>query len=779
MKKLLIAFLFVFATINLNAQFISLPDTILRNYLKQKVPNCFSGNLLNTNTASSTYIDTIRVSNMGITSLEGLQYFLLIDYINCSHNLITQMPATLDAGTMVCSYNLLTSFEVTYPRVNCSNNQISSLTISSSVIHDINCSNNLLTTIPPKTFSWTGAWTYFNCANNMISSLPAGYGDVFVLDISNNNFTQLPALGFNLTSFYCSGNVIDTINIAATCPYLQTLYCSNCQLKSLGSYPGLNYLDCSNNELTYMPLMNPYLLQLNCSHNQLTSLQQSPTQVLNCSYNPINCLPVLGNYLNTLVIDSTFITCLPNIPLTLSVNYPQCNSDTLTCETFPVISGKVFLDVNGNNIEDSSDYGLPHWITETQPNNWYGSSDSAGNYYTLADTGMVVTVAIPSPPSPYYTVSPSSYNFNFSSLGVRDTANDFAVYPTPNANDLKLDMYGFEVRPGFTGSYYLSAFNIGTTVQNAQVKFTFNDSLTVVSTLPIYDSISGNTLFWNIPSFTPLSCRYIRIDLSAKPTLPLGYSLMFSSAIFPVSADLTPADNFAVVNDSVVGSFDPNAKYCSKHYIGLNEVADEVWLEYVIQFQNTGTYTAYDILIKDTLPTYLNLSTMQITASSHPYAFRLSEHGIADFRFANIMLPDSVHDEPHSHGFIKYRIRCKNNLQVNDQIENTSSIYFDYNTPVQTNTALTSVVNSTTGLMNNSESFFKIYPNPVNNLLTINSRYLLKKITVYDVNGRQLSLPDYCRSGYVTTLNTEYLKRGVYTVCLETMQGVYYSKIVK
>ncbi len=56
------------------------------------------------------------------------------------------------------------------------------------------------------------------------------------------------------------------------------------------------------------------------------------------------------------------------------------------------------------------------------------------------------------------------------------------------------------------------------------------------------------------------------------------------------------------------------------------------------------------------------------------------------------MLVDSIKNEPKSHGYIVYKIKAKQNVQIGDVIKNTAAIYFDYNLPIFTNTEMTTVV---------------------------------------------------------------------------------------
>ncbi|MCC6412140.1 MAG: T9SS type A sorting domain-containing protein [Saprospiraceae bacterium] len=137
----------------------------------------------------------------------------------------------------------------------------------------------------------------------------------------------------------------------------------------------------------------------------------------------------------------------------------------------------------------------------------------------------------------------------------------------------------------------------------------------------------------------------------------------------------------------VVGSFDPNDKAAvPTGYSSDNIIRANTDLEYKIRFQNTGTDTAFTVVIVDTLTALLNAFTIEPGAYSHPYRLDVLEYGILRFVFENIMLPDSFVNEPASHGFITFRIKQQPDLPNGTVIENSAAIYFDFNEPVITNT---------------------------------------------------------------------------------------------
>lgn len=152
-----------------------------------------------------------------------------------------------------------------------------------------------------------------------------------------------------------------------------------------------------------------------------------------------------------------------------------------------------------------------------------------------------------------------------------------------------------------------------------------------------------------------------------------------------------------------VGSFDPNDKLAfpkgvlEPHYIQPNTD-----LEYIIRFQNTGTDIAFNVLIRDTLSTLLDITKIQLGASSHPYRIELVKENELLVYFDQIMLPDSNTNEPASHGFIKFRIPQLANNALGSIIENKAAIYFDFNDPVITQTSFHTI----------GENFLEIVPIP-------------------------------------------------------------------
>ena len=71
----------------------------------------------------------------------------------------------------------------------------------------------------------------------------------------------------------------------------------------------------------------------------------------------------------------------------------------------------------------------------------------------------------------------------------------------------------------------------------------------------------------------------------------------------------------------------------AEHYILPNTD-----IQYTIRFQNTGTDTAFRVVILDTLAKALDPASITPGPASHPYSWRLEDEGVLRFTFNPIAL---------------------------------------------------------------------------------------------------------------------------------------------
>ncbi len=246
---------------------------------------------------------------------------------------------------------------------------------------------------------------------------------------------------------------------------------------------------------------------------------------------------------------------------------------------------------------------------------------------------------------------------------------------------------------------------------------------------------------------------------------------------------------------TITNSYDPNDKQASpggfseQHYIFSNSVID-----YTIRFQNTGTDTAFTVVILDTLDHDLDIASLQLGASSHTYGAQIYESNILEFTFENIALPDSNINEAASHGFIKFRIATKADLMPEKRIKNTAAIYFDFNPPIFTNTTFHTIwdgpaplVGSENPIAPSDQSHLNIYPNPVRSELYLNASSLQGdqiQVEIYDSKGKWWKaekLSDTSKHSLLQTgpIKVEALPPGIYILRVKNGKQIYFRKFIK
>jgi uncharacterized repeat protein (TIGR01451 family) len=295
-------------------------------------------------------------------------------------------------------------------------------------------------------------------------------------------------------------------------------------------------------------------------------------------------------------------------------------------------------------------------------------------------------------------------------------------------------------------------------------------------------TISGDTVSWTYSNLMPGQNQTYQGDFNNGPA---GDTVTFTyiDSVFDASWNFKRvySNSFTYV---IACSFDPNDKAVdppgvySEHFTLMNEE-----LQYTIRFQNTGNDTAFNVRILDTLDANLNLSTLQIIASSHPVSLQATPGGALQFIFSNILLPDSIVDEPGSHGYVVYKIQHNPGLTEGTVIYNTAHIIFDMNPAVVTNTTYNDMVSMIpTAIAENSlSSGGYIYPNPVTDQAWVylygstQGRHL---ITIYNSIGKKLLSATFTGNQY---LLKEKLPEGIYLVSVTDADGklTYHSRFIK
>ncbi len=109
-------------------------------------------------------------------------------------------------------------------------------------------------------------------------------------------------------------------------------------------------------------------------------------------------------------------------------------------------------------------------------------------------------------------------------------------------------------------------------------------------------------------------------------------------------------------------------------------------IEYHVHFENNVTDSVFRVVVRDTLSPFLDWSTVQPGASSHPYIFDITSNGIITFTFDEILLLNNNINPDQSSGYIKFKVQQLPSLPPGTQIWNTANAYFNYDiAPFQSN----------------------------------------------------------------------------------------------
>ncbi|HTA82217.1 MAG TPA: T9SS type A sorting domain-containing protein [Bacteroidia bacterium] len=815
MYKFIIAVSFSFAFFNASAQYVTIPDAQFAAYLDTAagISVAMNGNQMDTSNAAVKNLTYINIENLGIKDLTGIQYFTslgsldfgngspsidsnkvaslpplpnTLEYLACGNNQLTSLPSLASGlGILKCYGNKLTSIPTLPAGLNyldCNGNMLTSLPALPAGLNYLDCSNNQITTIP----TLPSMLTDLRCGNNNLTNLPALDDSLNVLEVYNDNLTTIPSLPGVLNVLQCQDNQLTSL--PALPGKMGTLDCADNQLTSLPNLPNtLTVLFCTGNQLTSIPSLPAGISEITCSGNQLTTLPALPAglSLLWCNNNNIYCLPPLPNSLTDSVnfdISANPLTCLPNYIPGMSkavLALPLCSiGNPNGCSQAEGIVGFVYRDMDSNCSKDSADQNLTNIHmqlyntssallnqTYTAINGVYSFADSAGTFSVAIDTiGMPFLLQCAHPGiDSLVTFTSIDSNVNFSltcksgfDVGVQSVMMNGLVFPgmEDSLNVVAGDMsqwYNLNCAKGDSGTVQISISGPVTYIGPAAGALTPT-------------SIAGNMFKYTIADFGAINNRKAFNLILRTDTTATAYDSICISVTVTPFADNNPANNTYHYCTSVVNSHDPNIKTTYPVYVapGYNN-----WFTYAIHFQNTGSASAHNIAIVDSLDHNLDVKTFQLISYSHANNVHVINN-VLTVNFPDINLPDSIGNQGGSSGFMQYRIKPKVGLPDGTVINNTGYIYFDYNAPVITDTTqnvFTSTPTSVTNIVTVSSA--KVFPDPNNGEFTIllNSGQTKCNVVIYNNMG-QVVYTSLLHSG-----NTQVSLTGKAT-------GLYFYRIV-
>ena len=448
------------------------------------------------------------------------------------------------------------------------------------------------------------------------------------------------------------------------------------------------------------------------------------------------------------------------------------------------VSGKLFFDSNSNGTFDSGEFGISNQAIQVGPYTTY--TNSQGNYSVLVPIGNYNITYTPAGAFSSGVVTNPGLNVSVTAAGTTYPNRNIGLYLPPGQTDLSVTIHpSTTVTPGFPAWYSIYVCNNGPTPTAANLTMQYDAVLTPISQNPTASSVntSTQTLTWNLPVINPGSCSYVWVNFNAAVGIPLGGNTFELAAVVPTNGiDNNLSNNTDTIHQIVVGSWDPNNKVVdytnipnSPDYQMESGVNPDQEIRYTVNFQNTGTAPAYNVVVEDAISSNLNIGTYQFVGSSHNCLILGSGYQ-RTYKFLNIMLPDSNSNEPASHGSLSYKIQAIPGLLPGEQILDHAEIYFDFNAPIITNDALVTIV----GLTSNQspvKTSTQVYPNPANDL--INASLFIKQagpvtIQMMDISGKVVleKLVNLYEGNQLIQLELEGYSEGLYLIQVKTNDGI-------
>jgi len=619
------------------------------------------------------------------------------------------------------------------------------------------------------------------CRNNKLTSLPELPKNLVDLYCANNKITQLPVLPDKMEILICDNNPLTALPQLPAPLFI--LHCANAKLSSLPQLPKLQHLLVANNSISTLPPLPTSLTYLDIQNNNIGSIGYFPSKlkIVAVSNNQLKCLPRMPDLMK-LYCKGNPLTCLPNIPSTLnefqSPTDEVCVSENVNgCTSYPHIKGIVFIDRNNNLVRDENEPAVANVKVSANEGAVVVETNHKGEFAVLLGEGahslsLDQDILFRSDIQHIITDPDSIYEFPVPYL---EPVNNLKVAVTPIAF----------ARPGFITGYKITLQNSGNNyVNNALLSFNYPSLLDFTKTDVQFASHISDVLTWNLNSVAPGEKKEIRVyfQVPAETDL-LGTEYIVSAEGKGNSEEKILLSNQASHTSLITGSYDPNDKAVTpKGPISETQILQGQFLDYTIRFQNTGTDTAFTVIVRDTLEDKFDLSSVELISASHNYEF-LQRGKAMRWTFTDINLPDSTKNEPESHGYARFRVKLKNTLVNGNVIRNYAAIYFDFNDPIITNTVSTEinsvvVANLTPGKLKK----FSVYPQPAKDIVFINDNFNTSGngwASITTLSGQVINqIPFNKQQSDTITIPLTEIKGGMYILSLHINGEYFHEKIV-
>lgn len=444
-----------------------------------------------------------------------------------------------------------------------------------------------------------------------------------------------------------------------------------------------------------------------------------------------------------------------------------------------------FLDSNSNGTQDSGEQNFPlgQFTFELNNNGNVHNIVAPTGVYNIYDGNLTnsydLSFAVDANYASLYNVSTPTYsNVN---PGEGMNVYNFPVTIVQPYNDLAVNIVPINApRPGFEYQNKIIYTNNGNqTVASGTVTFNNDALVTITGNSQTGTTPTATGFTYNFTNLLPFETRSITVTMQVPtiPTVAISGLLTNTASIAPLTGDVVPENNAASITQIILGSYDPNDKMESHgEKILVSAFTSNDYLFYTIRFENSGTASAVNVRVNDVLDSKLDETSIKMISASHPYVLDRVDNNL-NWRFDNIQLPVSVPNTNTGKGYVMFKVKPRAGYAAGDIIPNTSSIYFDFNPAIITNTFNTQFVLQL-GINEFENGDFVFYPNPASDIVTVSLKNngSIAGIVVYDIIGKMVMSKKPTTSEASQTIDLSSISKGVYLLEVTTDTNL---KVVK
>lgn len=354
-----------------------------------------------------------------------------------------------------------------------------------------------------------------------------------------------------------------------------------------------------------------------------------------------------------------------------------------------LMSGSAYYDINQNGLKDSLELPIPNAEINISPlTNQYFTNGNGKFLMATPASSLVNYDATATFAGWTGTNTPLNQTFALDTIDYYKDSLDFGFYPDSVFYNADLNLIDIPSHCITNNPGWINIINNGTLPINGLAQINLDSNVTYINSSITPDSIVDQTIYFSFDSLGLFQTLSIYYTTNLDTSLTLGDTVTNSTifSIYDLSGNLQTTQ-FDTSVTQVVCSYDPNDKTA---YINGNSTQETIttsdYIDYSIRFQNTGNAAAIDVEILDTIDINFDINTFQFLSASHLTDVSIDANRKVSFMFNDINLPDSISDEPGSHGYVSFRIYQNANLDPNTVLNNTAYIYFDNNLPITTNT---------------------------------------------------------------------------------------------